>query len=326
MNQHFKREHQASCLAVFRNNVFKPFLFRSFSAVILATAGSYFSAAVADMAKSSDLSLVPPGKSINKNDPRYKHHAVQPLQLLWFADFESASTHQWKASTFQPTPCGGEFSGAGGAVSLSQEFTHRGDWSLKMTIPGLSKNEPIAGARMHRWCEPQRHRELYYSVWYFIPRHYTLQKGGWLNWFQFKSKRPNGVNDPFFFLDIKSDEVSRSMKFMLTWWGGHTFSGPKHDQKGYRTWVANETIPVGRWFHVEAKYVCAGDFTGAIQVWQDGKEIFYLDHVKTRHGDGDCQWGVNNYGTGVSPSPVTIYIDDAAISTTRLGPTVRLKN
>jgi hypothetical protein len=55
-------------------------------------------------------------------------------------------------------------------------------------------------------------------------------------------------------------------------------------------------------------------------VWQDGTEIFKLEGVKTRYSNGDCQWSVNNYGTGISPSPVVIYADDAIISKTRVGP------
>lgn len=255
-----------------------------------------------------------------------RSRAKAPPAPLWISDFESASTRQWEDNDIQPTPCGGEFLGAGGTVSLNQEIVHRGSWSLKMTIPGSSKSSAIPGARMHRWCESQRNRELYYSVWYFVPQHYTVEKGGWLNWFQFKSKRPNGANDPFFFLDIKNDLRMGNMRFMLTWWGGHKFVGPQQSQQGYRTWIASEAIPIDRWFHIEAKYVCAGDFSGSIQIWQDGNEIFHLDQVKTRYSDGDCQWGVNNYGTGVSPSPVTIFIDDAVISATRVGPTGKLMN
>lgn len=292
---------------------------------VLLTACAVFNQAVVAKEPSRTTNIAPLGvASHNSSDSRSK--TPSPSAPLWSSDFESASVRQWEESNFQSTPCGGEYSGEGGTVSLNQQIVHGGVWSLKMTIPGSSNSSAVPGARMHRWCESQRYRELYYSVWYFVPRHYTVEKGGWLNWFQFKSKRPNGANDPFFFLDIKNDLGMNNMKFMLTWWGGHKFSGPQENQQGYRTWVANDAIPIGRWFHIEAKYVCAGDFSGAIQIWQDGKQIFHLDRVRTRHGDGDCQWGVNNYGTGVSPSPVTIFIDDAAISTTRLGPTGRRKD
>lgn len=247
------------------------------------------------------------------------HTKVAVEGVLWAADMETGNLSQWAENTLQLTPCGGEFSGAGGVAKPSQDVARSGSWSLKLTIPGESAGRTTAGTRLHRWCESQRNRDLFYSVWYYIPKHYTIRRGGWVNWFQFKSKRPNGENDPFFFLDVQNTSGTDDMHFLLTWWGGLTIEGPGPGQKGYRTWSTTAKIPIRQWVHVEARYVCAGDFSGAIQVWQDGLEIFQLNGVRTRHPDGDCQWGVNNYGTGISPSPVDIYIDDAAISIQRVG-------
>jgi hypothetical protein len=249
--------------------------------------------------------------------PTVKLPSGSATDVLWSADMETGTLSQWADSSLQTTPCGGEFSGAGGYTLPSREFSRSGSWSAKMTIPGESAKTGTAGTRLHRWCEPQRHRELYYSAWYFLPKLYTIKSGGWANWFQFKSKQPNGNNDPYFFLDVQNAPVTGDMRFLLTWWGGLTIDGPSPGQNGYRTWSASRKIPIRQWFHIEARYVCAGDFSGAIQVWQDGFEIFRLDGVRTRHPDGDCQWGINNYGTGISPSPVDIYIDDAVISTRR---------
>ena len=245
---------------------------------------------------------------------------AQAENALWSADMETGSLSQWLSSTIQSTPCGGEFSGSGGHTLPSREFARSGLWSAKMTIPGESIGSSIAGTRLHRWCEPQRYRELYYSVWYYVPKLLTIRPGGWANWFQFKSKQANGGNDPYFFLDVQNAPGSGDMHFMLTWWGGLTIEGPSPGQSGYRTWKTSRKIPIRQWVHVEARYVCAGDFSGAIQVWQDGIELFRLEGVRTRHPEGDCQWGVNNYGNGISPSPVEIFVDDAAISTKRIGP------
>jgi hypothetical protein len=43
--------------------------------------------------------------------------------------------------------------------------------------------------------------------------------------------------------------------------------------------------------------------------------------VRTRYpaANGANEWSVNNYGDAVEPSPATIYIDDAAIATSRIG-------
>jgi hypothetical protein len=111
------------------------------------------------------------------------------------------------------------------------------------------------------------------------------------------------------------------MYFMLNWWNGLTIEGPYPGQFGYRVWDQTiADIPVGKWFQVQAHYVCDGNFGGRLTVWQDGAQLFDLTGIRTRYVDGDCQWAVLNYGAGISPNPVVIYTDDAVISTGPVGP------
>jgi hypothetical protein len=76
---------------------------------------------------------------------------------------------------------------------------------------------------------------------------------------------------------------------------------------------------VGQWFHLEAYLRQSSAFTGQIIVWQDGVEIFNQNNVKTRYSTSANDWSINNYGDHVVPSPFTMYFDDAAISTARVG-------
>jgi hypothetical protein len=244
--------------------------------------------------------------------------ALVTINGLWGADMETGTLQQWEDNVYQPMPCGGQFNSGPSAIAVaSKDFAHSGTWSAKMTI-GSDTIGTENGTRLFRWCESRRNVELYYSVWYYIPQLLTVLPHGWTNVFQFKSKTTT-QNDPFFFLGL-TNAADGSMRFMLTWWNGLTIEGPSPGESGYRTWQNNQTIPVGRWFNVQARYVCAGDFTGALQVWQDGVQIFNLSGVRTRYPTGDCQWSVNNYGSRISPSPVVIYVDDAAISTSKIGP------
>ena len=55
-------------------------------------------------------------------------------------------------------------------------------------------------------------------------------------------------------------------------------------------------------------------------VRQDGTEIFNLSNVQTTESDNTVYWSVNHYTDNIVPSLSSIYIDDAAISTKRLGP------
>jgi hypothetical protein len=70
---------------------------------------------------------------------------------------------------------------------------------------------------------------------------------------------------------------------------------------------------VRRWVHVEAFYKCDGSGAGEVAISQDGAQLWDVRNVNTRYADGNCQWSVNNYSSGLTPSTATIYIDDAAI-------------
>jgi hypothetical protein len=80
------------------------------------------------------------------------------------------------------------------------------------------------------------------------------------------------------------------------------------------------SVPIGRWFHVEVYLQQSSEFAGRIAVWQDGRKLWDLRGVRTKYADGDERWSVNNYSDGVVPSPTTIYVDDATVSTRRLNP------
>jgi hypothetical protein len=233
-------------------------------------------------------------------------------RILWRAGMEQGNLDEWFADRG-----GGKFNTGAGDSVASRDHAHSGDWSMKVTISG---NE-MAASRLFRWREARQHRELYYSAWYLVPQHYRLDADGWTNWFQFKSRMAlmPWRHDPFFILGWRNAGPRDAMHFVLLWWQGLGVEGPRPGEHGEEPRVSPIEIPIGRWFHLEARYVCAGDFTGAVQVWQDGVEIFDVEGVKTRHAIADCRWAINNYGAHVSPRPVVIYVDDAVIATARVG-------
>jgi hypothetical protein len=233
-------------------------------------------------------------------------------QVLWNAGMEGGDLKEWYVER------GGGKSNSGSADAVaSQDFAHSGNWSAKLTISGTTP----AATRLWRWKEARENREAYYSAWYFFPQRYSENPGGWANLSFFKSRTwYYWKNDPFFLLGWHTVEPNGAPRLTLGWWRGLAIEGPQSGQSGGRGWLSPIEIPVGRWFHVEMRYVCAGDFTGAIQVWQDGVEIFKLESIRTRYPNGDCRWAISNYGEKISPSPVVIYADDAVVSKTRLGP------
>jgi hypothetical protein len=234
--------------------------------------------------------------------------ALSFLLLIEVNEFASAATFVWSTgmeggnlNEWSLNDCGGEFNSGTADSIASQDHTHTGVWGAKMTISAPSES----GTRLFRWCEPQNNRELYYSVWYYIPRQYSAPN--YWNVFQWKSKVSSSQTDPFFVLNIGNRSSGNMYFYLYDWQQRQSYSQTAQD------------IPIGRWFQVEAFYRCAGDNTGRVTFWQDGLVLFDVNNVRTRYANGDCQWSVDNYSSSLNPSPATIYIDDAVISLTKIG-------
>lgn len=222
--------------------------------------------------------------------------------ILWTADHEEGNMSDWYVNDG-----GGEFNNGQSSSQASTDFAHGGSYSAKMTItPGGTDT----GVRLFRWNEGRTGSALYYSVWYYFPQQVTAS-GGWWNIFQWKSRGGtcsycSGI-DPMWILHARN-RSNGAMHLMLEFWPfGHQW----YDQ-------TIKDIPVGQWFHVEAYYKAASDNTGQLIVWQDGTEIFNRSGIQTIFNTSP-EWSVNNYANSISPSTVTIYTDDAVISTTRIG-------
>jgi hypothetical protein len=144
------------------------------------------------------------------------------------------------------------------------------------------------------------------------------------NIFQFKSHSEtyNGAgSDPFWIVEL----TRKPLRFTLKWKGGASkhatgVSGPQAGgSASKKTWHSQIPVPVRRWFHLEAFLVQSGGFAGKLTVWVDGSRLWRFPNVRTKWPDGDQRWSINNYSNGVLPSVTTLYVDDAAISTKRMG-------
>jgi hypothetical protein len=226
--------------------------------------------------------------------------------VLWSAGMETGDMREWSQPCPGSYPCGnelgGEFNSGNAASGTSRDVAHTGRYSAKLTIT----TPPAAGVRLFRWGELQRYDELYFSAWYYFPKRYDTP-AGWWGIFQWKSKISATQNDPFFILNIGNRENGNMHLYMYGWQTKVSYPQTTKD------------IPVAQWVHVEAFYRCAADGTGKVTVWQDGVQILDAQNVDTRYANGECHWSLANYSDQVTASPTTIYIDDVAISTTRIG-------
>lgn len=218
--------------------------------------------------------------------------------IIWKTDFEDGSLN-----AFSSGGGGGEFNSGNADATVSTDVAHSGKRSAKLTI---SANGSDTGARLHRWTEPDRNQKAYYSAWYYFPQRVDV-RGGWWNIMQFKS-RTSSRNDPWWIVYVGNRSDGSMYVYLRDW----------VHKRSYTQNVAN--LPVGKWVHLEVYFEETSSSNGRVTLWQDGVQLLDLRNVQTGYSGGRNTWGITNYASSLSPSPTTIYVDDAVIATERQGP------
>lgn len=251
-------------------------------------------------------------------------------QILWAARHETGDKSEWYAPSTGPT---GNYGGAevltgNASAAVVTTVAHGGTRALSLTI--TTPGSPTAGARFFRWAESRANRALYYSAWFYLPTAVTPNGSGlFWNLFQFKSRSTGGRDDPLWAFYADADGKG-GVRLRAGWgYGGATVAGPKSgDSVGAKNFYqTTASLPVGKWVHLEAFLRQSSGFDGQVTLWQDGVKLFDFTNVRTSYANGtynswnaENEWAVLSYSDGLSPSPATIFIDDAVISTTRVGP------
>ena len=219
-------------------------------------------------------------------------------EILWSAGMETGDMSEWYIGSG-----GGEFNSGNSDSRATTEQARTGQYSAKLT----ARTPPTAGVRLFRWDEGTNADALYYSNWFYFPQAYNTPSGWW-NIFQWKSSRSGREDsDPFFILSV--DGSGGDMTFFLFDWQKRISYFPSF----------RAPIPIGRWFHIEAYQTCTGGSSDQVKMWMEDVLLFEIQAVQTKDPGGTCGWSINNYSDHLSPSPTVIYVDDAAISTTRIG-------
>lgn len=232
---------------------------------------------------------------------------VPNADVLWYADQETGDLSQWTLDDR-----GGQKDTGTGTTRITSDRVHLGRYSLALTITNVREKQ---ATRNFRWGISEGTSlpvEGYYSAWYFFPRVWR-PKVYW-NVFQWKTKVDADTNDPTFVLNVGA---RRGRMYLYLY--DAVRARPAGDAK--------IDLPTGRWVHIEAFYRFATDNSGRVTFWQDGQQILDVQGVQTQFPSSDQnarQWSVDSYSNGLSPDDATIYVDDAAISLTRLGPGARV--
>lgn len=268
------------------------------------------------------LYYLSPSKDLQKRYGENKQAVFQEKNgIVWQADHETGDATQWMTRKSEKT-----WQDSGFCIrpknGVSTDVSHGGAYSLKMTIQSWF---PHSGCRQFRYPEARSGEDYYYSAWLYFPERYQID--GWTNIMQFKAKpfsQSGGPSDLFWSVRLMSRENGEPY-FQLSWKGGEgAVKGPTAQDTEIKPKLFDQStlvVPDQQWVHLEIFLKQSSEFDGQIIVWQDGQEIYNIDGIRTKFENSFNSWSVNSYGAGISPSTFTVYVDDAAISTKRLGST-----
>ncbi|HEY4185343.1 MAG TPA: hypothetical protein VGP07_09755 [Polyangia bacterium] len=228
--------------------------------------------------------------------------------LVWTSRFEIGDFSEWtgvaggNAQAF-PTPPN--------TLSLSDGQAHDGARAAVLSITtgsdGTQENAVLSRAS-------GLPAEAYYSAWYYLPR--SVSVGTF--WVIFKFRTRSSADDPNVAAELYDMDLATlpSGEMTLELYDHKTMADIPLDIDG-------PIVPVESWFQLEAFYRPADDATGRLTFWLDGRQVLDRSGMPTSPTPW-VEWDVCSVGEDLTPQMATIYVDDCAISRSRVGPGGRL--
>lgn len=220
--------------------------------------------------------------------------------LIWATDHESGTLDAWSLP-----PGGGtiQYDASNDTVSIAQGPAHSGQYSLELSNGGTSDSDGPAAYR--ELIDPD---DAYYSAWYYLPRAYQTNSQWTIQKFRFRSESDAGVLGDGHDLNLRTLPGGEMILYVVSHDPAY-LQAPLADPPAF---VATQT-----WFHVEVLFHASTDESGRLLVWLDDRLVYDLENRRTA-GSNDLVWSPCSIGEDVTPSPKVIYVDDAAISRSRV--------
>lgn len=220
--------------------------------------------------------------------------------VLWRATFEDGDLSEWSGDGN-----GGTYvENATGTPQASGERVHAGRYAGRTTVA------PALGMLSFNYLfrEAPSPPEVYYSAWHYVPS--GIAVGGWLSLVHFRCSPTADGRNLFARWDLN---VNQRLDGQLY---AHLYDYVR--QVNVEAPVPTP-LPFDRWVHIEIFMRKAQGPTGRMTVWQDGVQLLDAPNVATTPNDW-VEWSIGSASNDISPTPAVVYVDDAAISTSRVGP------
>jgi hypothetical protein len=221
--------------------------------------------------------------------------------VLWRATFEPGDLSEWTSDGKGGT----RIENAPAAATATDVMAHGGRHAAVATIEPRMRMDSLSYLYRREPSPP----EAYYSAWFYVPS--AISVGSWLSLHHFRGSA-NG--DPGSLTGIWDLNLYALPGGQLAAQLGDFVSSNNLRQP------VPTPVPRDTWVHFEVLFRKASDLTGRVAVWQDGALILERAGVVTARSPLVI-WEVGVGSDDLAPLPATIYVDDAAISLSRLGTT-----
>jgi hypothetical protein len=229
--------------------------------------------------------------------------------LIWTADQETGDLSQWSA----PGGAGGSYVEATGdaSVVVTTEQAHTGQYSVKLsTVASSQTADPNFPGGCGVYREETFPTEAYYSVWYYVPQLYQTVTSWAILKFRYRESTDAGT-DLSELIDLRLEsQPSGDMTLVLYDHRQQYLQSPLPDPP--------PAVPVGQWFQIEAFYRNVDDPTGRLTIWLDGNLVYDVTRPMSRQPA--VYFTPCSLVNDLAPPRASIYVDDVAVSWTRIGP------
>jgi hypothetical protein len=221
--------------------------------------------------------------------------------LLWSAQHETGNFIEWTGD------------GKGGysadvpdtSVTISTTFAHSGTHSVRLANAAPTAYET---ARLYR--QDSFPQEAYYSTWYYLPQVYRTTEDWTIMQFNVPPTADGGSGGQVIDVDLRSLASGEMILDIFD-----------HRMAYLRSPIAEPALPVpiAQWFQIEVFYRNVGDASGRFTLYLDGQVNYDLH--RPFGASSMTYWSPCNSVEGLSPTQSDLYVDDAAVSLVRIGPT-----
>lgn len=218
--------------------------------------------------------------------------------FLWWTDHETGDLRDWLRGA---PDLGASYATGGGQVAVQAGTARSGRYALVSTSPaGAGEGGGMSAGQVSRTGSLPT--SGYYGAWFYVPA-FARPTTYWV-FFSFHA----GASTPLWDLKLAA-QADDTLTLQLL-----------HHDTGDVTALRQLAVPIGRWFQVQAFYRAAGDAADALRIWQDGALVFDVEGpASTPVTDlADLGWTLGTLTDGLTPGPVSLYVDDAFVTTRQI--------